>query len=330
MSIKKTLLSGIQPTGKMHLGNYLGAVSNWVTLQDSFDAYFMIADLHALTSVYENPTQLAQDKLALAVDLLSAGIDPSRATLYFQSDVPEHAELHLILSMMTPLPWLERVPSYKGKLDEIKDKDLNTYGFLGYPLLQSADILLFKTNVVPVGEDQLPHIELTREIARRFNHLTHTSFFPEPQAMLTHYPALLGLDGRKMSKSYGNTIPLSASEADMTALILKMITDPNRKLLKDPGDPSKCPVFSYHSIYSPPTRQAEISTLCQTAGIGCVACKRDLADRVLDSLAHYRARKRHFDSDLGEVTSLLKAGATKARETASHTLGEVKRVMGLG
>ncbi len=327
--MKQTLLSGIQPTGKLHLGNYLGAVSNWVKLQHDYNAFFMMADLHALTSIYENPEKLREDKLNLAIDLFSAGIDPDTACLYYQSDVPEHAELHLILSMMTPLPWLERVPTYKSKMAEIKDKDLNTYGFLGYPVLQAADILLFKADIVPVGEDQLPHLELAREIARRFNHLTHTTLFPEPQAKLTHYPAVPGLDGRKMSKSYGNTIPISLSEAEMTPLILKMMTDPNRKLLADPGNPDICPVFTFHKIYTSTDRKDELANLCRTAGIGCVACKKELAHNINASLTQFRAKRNHFESDRGEVQNLLKKSAKKARETASKTLSEVKAAIGL-
>lgn len=325
----QTLLSGIQPTGKLHLGNYLGAIANWVQLQNHYNAFFMMADLHALTSVYENPEKLRQDKLNLAIDLFSAGIDPDKACLYYQSDVPEHAELHLILSMITPLPWLERVPTYKSKITELKDKDLNTYGFLGYPVLQAADILLFKADIVPVGEDQLPHLELAREIARRFNHLTGTTTFPEPQAKLTHYPAVPGLDGRKMSKSYGNTLPLSLPEAEMTPLILKMLTDPNRKLLSDPGNPSICPVFSFHKIYTPQQRQAEIDTLCRTAGIGCVACKRELAATINDSLKTFRDRRATFEADPGEVQNLLNKSAQKAREKAVKTMVEVKSVIGI-
>ncbi len=328
MTVKTRLLSGIQSTGKMHLGNYLGAVLNWVTLQSQFDAYFMIADLHSLTTVYENSAQLREDKRELVLDLLASGIDPDQACLFYQSEVPEHSELHLILSMITPLPWLTRVPSYKSKIEEIQDKDLDTYGFLGYPVLQAADILLYKAQRVPVGKDQLPHLELAREIARRFNHF-YGPVFPEPQESLTQFPTLPGLDGRKMSKSYGNTIPISASPEVMQKLVLSMLTDPARIRRTDVGHPDLCPVFAFHRIYNSKERQGEISTLCQTAQIGCVECKKECARLVLDSLSEFRQKRLHFSSDLGEVENILRKGAQKARETAAQTLSEVKRAIGL-
>lgn len=326
---KKRLLSGIQPTGKMHLGNYLGAVKNWVSLQETYESFFMIVDLHALTSVYENPGQLKTDKLNLAIDILAAGIDPAKCALYFQSDVPEHAELHLILSMITPLPWVERVPTYKSKLAEIKEKDLNTYGFLGYPILQAADIMLFKSDIVPVGEDQLPHIELTREIARRFNHLFKTLVFPEPKAQLTNFPVLPGTDGRKMSKSYGNTLPMSASVDEMNKLIMKMVTDPARIKRDDPGNPDICPVFAYQKIFNTTDRNTEIDSACRKGEIGCVMCKKELASRINDQLSDFRKQRSIFEADTAEVYKQMQKGADKAREVAAATLKEVKGVIGL-
>ncbi len=324
----KRLISGIQPTGKMHLGNYLGAISNWVKLQDNYDSYFLIADLHSLTTVYEHPQKLRDDKLDLAIDLLSCGIDPEKCCLCYQSDVPEHAELFLVLSMMSPLPWLTRVPSYKGKIEELKEKDLDTYGFLGYPVLQAADIMLYKGEIVPVGHDQIPHLELAREIARRFNHL-YQPIFPEPAHLLTEFPVLPGLDGRKMSKSYGNTIPLSTPVDEMRKLVLGMFTDPNRKRRSDPGNPDICPVFAYHKIYNNPKRIGEIHLDCSTAQIGCVQCKSEFADLLIESLKEYRQRREMFLRDPGEINRILKKGAEKARAIASETLGEVKRVIGL-
>lgn len=326
---KQRLVSGIQPTGKMHLGNYLGAVSNWVQLQHTYYAYFLIVDLHALTTVYDNPAKLREDKLNLAIDLLASGIDPEACCLYYQSDVPEHSELHLILSMLTPLPWLERVPSYKSKLQDLHEKDLNTYGFLGYPVLQAADIMLFNAQHVPVGEDQLPHLELAREIARRFNHLYKTDFFHEPQAQLTHFPVLPGLDGRKMSKSYANTIPISSSEDEVPKSVMSMLTDPNRKRRHDTGNPDICPVFAYHKIYNNADRITLINQTCRTAELGCVDCKKELAATLNATLTDFRSRRVHFANDIGEVQNILKKGAEKARNEAALTLQSVRKIIGL-
>jgi tryptophanyl-tRNA synthetase len=322
------LVSGIQPTGKMHLGNFLGAVKNWTELQTQFQSFFMIADLHALTTVYENPAQLKSDKLELATDLLAAGIDPSQACLFFQSDVPEHSELHLILSMITPTPWLTRVPTYKSKIEEISEKNLDTYGFLGYPVLQTADILLYKANVVPVGKDQIPHLELSREIARRFNHF-YGPIFPEPQDSLTHFPILPGLDGRKMSKSYNNTIPINETDDETHKRVMSMFTDPTRLRRSDPGHPETCPVYSFHHIFSPEKRQSEIADQCRGAVLGCVDCKKECAAQVIEFLKPVRTKRNTFANDLGEVDRLLKTGAEKARETASVTLKHVHEAIGL-
>ncbi len=320
------LVSGIQPTGKMHLGNWLGAVQNWVRLQSEVEAFFFIADLHSLTTLYQDPTPLRQSKLDLAMDLLAAGIDPNRACLFFQSDVPAHSELHVILSMMTPLPWLERVPTYKDKIDEIREKDLNTYGFLGYPVLQAADILIYKATAVPVGRDQLPHLELTREIARRFNHL-YRPLFPEPGDQITEFQMLPGLDGRKMSKSYGNTIPLSASVDEVNRLMKSMLTDPARVRRTDPGTPEVCPVYAYHRIFNTTERCAEVASDCRSAAIGCVACKQGCADRINAQLEPVRERRAGITE--ASLKEILDAGAQRARAVAAVTLGEVRDAVGL-
>jgi len=320
------LVSGIQPTGKMHLGNWLGAVQNWVRLQSQYDAFFFVADLHSLTTIYQDPSQMAQAKYDLVVDLLSAGVDPKQACIFFQSDVPAHSELHLIFSMITPLPWLERVPTYKDKIDEIRDKDLNTYGFLGYPVLQAADILLYKAAVVPVGRDQLPHLELTREIARRFNHL-YQPVFPEPADQITENQVVLGLDGRKMSKSYGNTIPLSATADDVNRLLKTMVTDPARVRRTDPGTPEVCPVFSYHKIFNSPERCDAVASDCRTAAIGCIACKQECADRINERLTPVRERRASITQET--VTDALASGADRARAVAMQTMDAVKSVVGL-
>ena len=322
------VLSGIQPTGRAHLGNYVGAIQNWVKLQNQHECFFFIADLHALTTVYENTQNIAEDSFQLAVDLLAAGLDSSKCTLFLQSHVPEHAELHLIFSMFTPLGWLERVPSYKDKMAEMKSTDLHTYGFLGYPVLQAADILLYKADYVPVGKDQLPHLELTREIGRRFNHLYKGSF-PEPAALMTEVSFLPGTDGRKMSKSYHNTLPLSDPAETVHAAVLKMTTDPARVRRNDPGDPEKCPVFTYHKLFSPIDKQAWVVEGCKSAGIGCRDCKTELLKHYDAHFAAYRERRAALLSDKQQVLSILEAGTTKARAVAKQTLDEVKLALRL-
>ena len=326
--MRKRLLSGIQPTGQMHLGNYVGAISNWVKLQHDFDAVFLVVDLHSLTTVYDNPAQLKQDKLELAIDILAAGVDPEKCSLANQSEILEHAELHLILSMITPLPWLTRVPSYKGKILEIKEKDLDTYGFLGYPVLMAADILLYKAEIVPVGKDQVPHLELAREIARRFNHF-YGNVFPEPQEQLTQFPILPGTDGRKMSKSYNNTIALSLPPEEMRQKFKKMMTDPARVRRDDTGNPDVCPVFDFHKVFSTPELQAEMAAGCRSAAIGCIDCKNHCADSVDAHLAPYRERRKTLENDLGYVQKNLAMGAERAREIASTTMTQVRSAIGL-
>ena len=320
---QKRLLSGIQPTGKVHLGNYIGAIQNWVELQDSYETFLMIADLHALTSTYEQTESLSSIKLELAIDLLASGIDPEKCSLFIQSEIPEHSELHLIFSMITPLGWLERVPTYKSKIQEIKGKDLNTYGFLGYPLLQATDILLYKADIVPVGEDQLPHLELTREIGRRFNHL-YSNCFPDPQHKLTKTSLLIGLDGRKMSKSYQNTIPLSESSEQTEKKLLKMISDSNRVRRDDPGNPDICSVFSYHKLFTSIEKQKEIHKDCQTAKLGCFDCKKMCADSLNKKLQPIREKRESLRKNTNLVKDILNEGTHKARKIAKNTLGEIK------
>lgn len=325
---KKRILSGIQPTGRMHLGNFLGAVSNWVKLQETYQAYYMIADLHALTTVYEQPAALKEDTFELAVDLLAAGIDPEKSCLFVQSDVPEHSELHLIFSMITPIAWLQRVPSYKDKMDQVTDKDLHTYGFLGYPVLQAADILLYQAHAVPVGKDQLPHLELTREIVRRFHHL-YGELFPEPEGLLTPFPVLPGIDGRKMSKTYGNVIPVSATEPETIQLVMKMFTDPKRIKRTDVGHPDVCPVFAYHEVFLPKSEQEAIATACKQATIGCVDCKKRAASSINTALQPFRAKRVEILKHPERVMAVLKQGAERAQQSAKKTLALVKNKIGL-
>lgn len=329
MSIKKgRILSGIKPTGKIHLGNYLGALSNWVKLQEEYEAFYFIADLHSLTTAYEDTSNIAQDKKDLMIDLLAIGLDPKKCTLFVQSDVPEHAELHLIFSMVTPLSWLERVPTYKKIKQEMKGHDLNTYGFLGYPVLQAADILIYKADIVPVGKDQLPHLELTREIARRFNHFFEP-VFPEPKDKLTNFPILPGTDARKMSKSYNNTINISDDPQVIQKKVMSMFTDPAREKRTDKGHPEKCPVHAYHEIFNKPERVEDIEKKCKAAQIGCVECKKELAELMISALKDIQAKRRELLKDFGQVQKIFAEGAEKARIIAAQTLQEAKKAIKL-
>ncbi len=321
-------MSGIQPTGKMHLGNYFGAVSNWVKLQHDYLSFIVIVDLHSLTTTYENPAELRKNKIDLAIDLISAGIDPEKAILFFQSDVPEHAELHLFLSMITPLGWLTRIPTYKSKINELKEKHLDTYGFLGYPVLQSADIILYHADVVPIGEDQLPHLELARETVRRFNSLYKTDYFKEPKALLTQAQNLPGLDNRKMSKSYNNYIPLTSSNDEVKSLVMKMFTDPNRKLKTDPGNPEICPVFQYHKILGT-ENISEIKEKCKKAEIGCVECKRKMAEELIKITEPIYLKRKELENNLDYIHKVLITNSEIARNTASNTIQETKKIIGL-
>ena len=379
---RKRVVSGMRPTGKLHLGNYMGALHNWPRLQDQFECFFFIADLHALTTEYPDPSRMQQHTREVMLDFLAAGLDPERSTLFVQSDVKLHAHFNVLLSNLTPLSWLERVPSYKDQQEQLREKDLATYGFLGYPLLQSADILLYQPHLVPVGLDQASHVELTRELARRFNQFYPGSFYmaegaapweleavktrarklagdakkehfsphellaaapqtklrsaygtrtilPEPEVLLTPSPKLPGTDGRKMSKSYGNTIMLVDDEATVRAKLKTMVTDPQRVHRNDPGDPEVCPVFDLHKVFSPPEVQAAAAEGCRTAGIGCIECKGWLADAVVHALAPMAERRRRFEAEPALVEEILSAGGDRAWTVAEETMRQVSDVMGL-
>jgi tryptophanyl-tRNA synthetase len=323
---KKRVLSGMRPTGKTHVGHLHGILENWRDLQDEYECFYFAADWHALTSEYKNTALIKESLTEMIIDWLSVGIDPRRSTLFVQSWVKEHAELHLLLSMITPLGWLERNPTFKEQQDELAEKEISTYGFFGYPVLQAADILMYKGDYVPVGKDQLPHLEITREIARRFNYL-YRETFPTPEALLTEVPNLVGTDGRKMSKSYNNAIYLSDSEAVLVAKIEQMVTDPQRAYRKDPGDPDVCGLFPYHRIYADPTVVQQINTECRRAGIGCRECKQILIKRVGDFLAPIQDKRQYYLTHRGEVEEIIKQGTGRARELAQHTMIEVRDVM---
>ncbi len=328
--MKKRVLSGMRPTGKLHLGNYLGALANWVGLQNKYDCFFFIADWHALTTDYADTSAVKQNSLEVMLDYLAAGLDPERSTLFIQSHVPQHAELHLLLSLITPLGWLERVPTYKEQRENIKDKDLGTYGFLGYPVLQSADIMIYKGDYVPVGEDQVPHVEITREIARRFNGFYKYSgrdVFPEPQPLLTPAAKVPGTDGRKMSKSYGNTILLSEPEPSLRQKLKTMVTDPARVRRSDPGNPDVCPVGDLHKIFSNQETLAKVDAGCRSAGIGCIECKGWAADAMVTRLAPIQQRRKKYEDDPKRVWDILEAGSARAATVAEATMNEVREAM---
>ena len=392
------VLSGMRPTGSLHLGHYHGVLKNWVTLQHEYDCFFFVADWHALTTDYEDPSIIGKSANDLVIDWLACGVNPGSAKIFIQSQVPEHAELHLLLSMMTPLSWLERVPSYKDQQEKLKEKDLSTYGFLGYPLLQSADILIYRAGQVPVGEDQVAHVELTREVARRFNHLygrevdfeekaetaakkmgkknaklykelrrkfqeqgDHEALetarallesqqnitlgdrerlfgylegggkiiLPEPQALLTKSSKMPGLDGQKMSKSYGNTIALREDPREVEQKLRTMPTDPARIRRDDPGEPENCPVWELHQVYSTDETKDWVQQGCRSAGIGCVDCKQPIIDAVLEELAPIRERAQEYVDDPKLVQNIINEGCEEAREEARDTLEEVRQAMGL-
>jgi tryptophanyl-tRNA synthetase len=392
------ILSGMRPTGQLHLGHYHGVLKNWLKLQNEYECFFSIVDWHALTTDYEDPSAIAENVWEMAIDWLAVGIDPGSAKLFIQSRVPEHAELHLLLSMFTPLSWLERVPTYKDQMEKLTNKDLTTYGFLGYPLLQAADIIMYKSSFVPVGEDQVAHVEMTREIARRFNYLYGrepgfeekaemaakkmgkknlklykqllTSYqekgdaealekataliesqqnisigdrerligylegggrmiFPEPQALLTPESKLLGLDGQKMSKSYGNTIALRENPSSVEAKIRTMPTDPARVRLTDPGDPNKCPVWSLHQVYADDDLKTWVEEGCRSASIGCLDCKKPVIDAVLKEQQPIRERAKEFQEDPEMVRGIINEGCEAARDVARETMEEVRQVMGI-
>ena len=376
------VLSGMRPTGRLHLGNYMGALHNWVQLQHEYECYFFIADYHALTTNYADTSSLKEDIHEVALDFLAAGLDPNLCTIFVQSEVPAHFELHALLSMITPVTWLERVPTYKDQQEQLKEKDLATYGFLGYPLLQSADIVIYQANLVPVGLDQAAHVEITREIARRFNSLypgafsldanaaawemeavktkarklagdpkkslftahelfqaalqakikspfTISHILPEPDVMLTPSPKLPGTDGRKMSKSYGNTLLLSDPEETIRAKLKTMVTDPARVRRTDPGNPEVCPVGDLHKVFSPGETRLKVWEGCTTAAIGCIECKGWLADNVVTLLAPMQDRRRHFEANPAEVDAIFEAGNIRANARANQTMKEVRSAMGL-
>lgn len=392
------VLSGMRPTGQLHLGNYHGALKNWVDLQYQYPCFFFVADWHALTTGYEDTSRLPEFTREMVIDWLAAGLNPGVATIFVQSHVPEHAELHLLLSMITPLSWLERVPTYKDQQAELAEKDLATYGFLGYPLLQSADILLYRPQYVPVGEDQVAHVEITREVARRFNHLfgreaefeakaekaikelggrnsslyrelrrkfqesgdtvalekaralvqgnsritvadrdrllgflegSSVAILPEPQVLLTPTPKLPGLDGRKMSKSYANTIGLREDPDSIAKKLKTMQTDPARVRRTDVGDPTKCPVRQLHEVYSDESTRQWVDAGCRSAGIGCLECKKPLIDKVVDEASTMRKRAQEYEESPELVRNILNEGAEKAREAARETLDDVRRAMHL-
>ena len=324
---RKRVLSGMQPSGLMHLGNYLGALENWKALQEDYECFFFVADWHALSTNYADTSRIREFVRELLIDWLAAGIDPKRSTVFIQSHIPEHAVLHLLLSMMVPVSWLERNPTYKEKQDEIKEKDLSTYGFLGYPVLQAADILLYKPDFVPVGKDQLPHLELTRELARRFNDIYKKSVFPEPKEHLTKFPKVLGTDGRKMSKSYGNTINLSDAEPVVRQKLKTMVTDPARVRRTDPGNPDVCPVYEFHKIYSPQEVQAQINTDCRTAAIGCIDCKRLVADKMVERMVPMWEARAALTSHPSRIDEIVQDGSARAEKVAKATLAEVNEAM---
>jgi tryptophanyl-tRNA synthetase len=351
----------MRSTGKLHLGNYVGALDNWVRMQDEYECFFEVADWHALTTDYADTSRVKENSLEVALDWLAAGLDPERSVIFIQSHVPAHAELHLLFSMITPLGWLERVPSYKEQQENIKGKDLGTYGFLGYPCLQAADILIYKADVVPVGEDQVAHVELTREIARRFNsfyamrsvspgftaeqqewlakgrlsslpdaeNISYYGVFPEPKALLTPAAKLPGTDGRKMSKSYGNTIMLTDPEPVVRQKLKTMVTDPARVRRTDPGNPDVCPVGDLHKIFSSKETMEKVNQGCRSAGIGCIECKGWAADSLVKLLNPMQERRRKFEENPGLAWDILEAGTERARKAAAATMDEVRAAMGM-
>jgi tryptophanyl-tRNA synthetase len=326
MAKRQRILSGMRPTGRLHLGHLVGALENWVRLQEENDCFYCVVDWHALTTNYESTADIRGAIIDNAMDWLAAGVDPAKSTIFIQSRVIEHAELFLLLAMMTPLGWLERVPTYKEQMSEITGKDLHTFGFLGYPTLQAADVLIYKANAVPVGEDQAPHIELTREIARRFNHL-YGRVFPEPETKLTSVPRLPGTDGRKMSKSYNNTIALTEKPDVMKEIVRNMVTDPARVRRTDPGNPDICPVGDYHKVFSSKERMAEVDRGCRSAGIGCIQCKGWLFESIQQKTGPIYERRQEIEQRPDEVRDMLDQGAERARTVARETMAEVREAM---
>jgi tryptophanyl-tRNA synthetase len=324
----KVVLSGMRSTGKLHLGNYFGALKNWVELQDHYRCHYMAADWHALTSDYADPSQVAENTLEMVIDWIAAGLDPVRSVIFVQSMVPEHAELHLLLSMIAPLGWLERVPTYKEQLQEIENRDLATYGFLGYPVLQTVDIIVYRADFVPVGEDQASHIEFSRELVRRFHHF-YGEVFPEPRALFTPAARVPGIDGRKMSKSYGNAINLSDPPEVIREKCRQMFTDPQRQRRSDPGRPEVCNLYEFHRLLSPPELQERVARECRAAAIGCVDDKKLIAQVIIDYLEPFRRRRAELAGDRDMVYDILIDGSRRARERAGETMERVRAAMRL-
>jgi tryptophanyl-tRNA synthetase len=332
-SKNRRVLSGMRPTGKLHLGHFVGALDNWVKLQDQYDCFFFVADWHALTTDYADTSRVKESSVDIVLDWLAVGLDPKKSTIFIQSHVPQHAELHLLFSMITPLGWLERVPSYKEVRENLKDKDLSTYGFLGYPLLQSADILIYQAGYVPVGQDQVAHVELTREVARRFNQFYPgkggADVFPEPQPLLTKSPKLPGTDGRKMSKSYGNTVMLTDPEPVVRQKLKTMVTDPARVRRTDPGNPDVCPVGDLHKIFSTKETIAKVDAGCRSAGIGCIECKGWAADALVQVLAPMQERRKKYENDPKLAWDILEDGSKKASAAAEATMVQARAAMNM-
>jgi len=326
---KQRVLSGMRPSGKLHLGNLVGALDNWRKLQDEYDCFFFVADWHALTTEYSNPEIIPESIRDMMIDWLSVGLSPEKSVLFVQSRIKEHAELHLLLSMITPLPWLERVPSYKEQQAELANRDLTTYGFLGYPLLQTADIIIYKAHKIPVGIDQVPHVELSREIARRFNSL-YGPVFPLPEPMLTEVPKLLGIDGRKMSKSYDNAIYISDPPQEIRTKVGQMFTDPQRIKRSDPGNPDICNVFAFHKVYSSPEMVERVNVDCRRAAIGCVEDKRNLAENIVAYLAPIHEKRALYLKNPHLIEEVLEDGCRRARVISVRTMEEVRRAMKIG
>ena len=323
-----TIVSGARPTGRLHLGHLHGALKNWVHLQDNYRCYFFIADWHALTTDYATPQGINQSTLEMVMDWLAVGLDPARSVIFRQSRIKEHAELFLLFSMITPVPWLERNPTYKEQIKELVGKDLSTFGFLGYPVLQAADITIYKANKVPVGVDQAPHVELTREIVRRFNQV-YRPIFPEPEVLLTETQKLPGLDGRKMSKSYNNAVFLSDTAKEVDQKLSRMMTDPARVRRSDPGEPEKCPAFQLHKIYCTQDEIDYVSKGCRSAGIGCLECKRIMIKYVVEELAPIQEKRAALENKPDEVEAVLLAGNRVAQQKAAETMAEVRATLGL-
>lgn len=329
MPAKKRVLSGVRPTGKLHWGNYFGALKNWAEIQDKYECFYFVADWHALTTGYEHTEEIAPSVIEVLKDWLSAGLDPKKSVIFIQSWIPEHAELHLLLAMMTPLGWLERVPSFKDMQEELKDRDLNMYGFLGYPLLQTSDIVMYKSDFVPVGEDQIAHIEFSREVVRRFTHIMKTPVFLEPQPLLTRSARVPGTDGRKMSKSFGNAIFMADDDETIRKKMMNTITDPARKLRTDPGTPEVCNIFAYHKLYSGEDFVRSIAEKCRSAAIGCVECKKICCDGALKFWRPIREKRQKWDGKEKELLKIAREGSARAREVAMKTMEEVRKTMGL-